>query len=156
MLPILQAPRLALAGCEILTSSNTSSPGGTMPSGQQSLHTRPNVDRGAVEMSVVTQCGSLKCLEDSLTNLLHDIRDLRVGDIPRSLDLEAAPTVDQWSHGLIPARCLVGSVRGHPIRARVHTSQLVMIDPEHGWARTWSRYYRLGTREGPATAFGTS
>jgi hypothetical protein len=110
-------------------------------------------------MSVVTQCGSLKCLEDSLRSLLRDIRDLRVGDIPRSLDLEAAPTLDRWSHGLIPARCLVGSVRGHPILgnlARVHTSELVLIDPEHGWARTWSQYYRLGAPEGAATGSGSS
>jgi hypothetical protein len=110
-------------------------------------------------MSVVTQCESLKCLEDSLRSLLCDIRDLRVGDIPRSLDLEAAPTIDRWSFGLVPARCIVGSVRGHPIlgnRARVHTSELVLIDPEHGWARTWSRYYRLGTREEPATTSGSS
>src|ERR1700687_1818652 len=114
-----------------------------MPSGQQSLHTGPNVNRGAVEMSVVTQCGSLKCLEDSLRSLLRDIRDLRVGDIPRSLDLEAAPTLDRWSHGLIPARCLVGSVRGHPILgnlARVHRSE----------------YGRVGAPERAAPAAGTS
>jgi hypothetical protein len=110
-------------------------------------------------MSVVTQCGSLKCLEDSLTSLLRDIRDLRVGELPRSMDLEAAPTIEQWSHGLTPARCIVGSVRGHPIlgnRARVHTSQLILIDPEHGWARTWSRYYRLGKPEGPAIGSGSA
>jgi hypothetical protein len=110
-------------------------------------------------MSLVSQCGSLKCLEESLTSLLRDIRDLRVGEIPRSLDLEAAPTIDQWSYGLTPARCIVGSVRGHPIlgnRARVHTSELILIDPEDGWARTWSRYYRLGKLEEPATGSGSS
>jgi hypothetical protein len=110
-------------------------------------------------MPVVTQCGSLKSLEDSLTTLLSDIRDLRTSEVPRSLDLMSAPAIDQWSFGLVPARCIVGSVRGHPIlsnRARVHTSQLVLIDPENGWARTWSRYYRLGAPERPATGSGSS
>lgn len=105
-------------------------------------------------MSVVTQCGSLDSLEDRLTKLLRDIRNLRAGELPSSEDLRAAPLIDKWSYGLIPARCIAGSVRGHPIlgnRARVHTSELVLIDPEHGWARTWSRYYRLGTPDGPAT-----
>jgi hypothetical protein len=110
-------------------------------------------------MSVITQYGSLNSLQDSLTTLLCDIRDLRTGEIPRSVHLRAAPTIDQWSYGLVPARCIAGSVRGHPIlgnRARVHTSELVLIDPENGWARTWSRYYRLGAPEGPATHSGSS
>lgn len=105
-------------------------------------------------MSVITQCGSLNSLQDSLTSLLCDIRDLRAGDMPRPMDLSAAPAIDQWSYGLVPTRCIVGSVREHPIlgnRARVHTSQLVLIDAENGWARTWSRYYRLGAPERSAT-----
>jgi hypothetical protein len=108
-------------------------------------------------MSVITQCGSLNSLQDSLTSLLCDIDDLQIGELPRSIDLNAAPAIDQWSYGLVPARCIVGSVRGHPIlsnRARIHTSQLVLIDPEEGWARTWSRYYRLGAPERPATGLG--
>jgi hypothetical protein len=110
-------------------------------------------------MSVITQYGSLNSLQDSLTSLLCDIRDLRTGEIPRSIDLKAAPTIDQWSYGLVPARCIVGSVRGHPIlsnRARVQTSELILIDPENRWARTWSRYYLLGAPERPATGSGSS
>jgi hypothetical protein len=105
-------------------------------------------------MSVVTQCGSLDSLEDRLTKLLRDIRDLRAGEMPRSTDLKAAPIIDRWSYGFVPACCIAGSVRGHPVLgnlARVHTSGLILIDPECGWARTWSRYYRLGAREGAAT-----
>jgi hypothetical protein len=110
-------------------------------------------------MSVITQHGNLKSLRDSLTSLLCDIRDLRTGEIPRSMDLRAAPIIDKWSYGLVPARCIAGSVRGHPILsnlARVHTSELVLIDAEHGWARTWSRYYRLGAPEGTTTGSGSS
>jgi hypothetical protein len=110
-------------------------------------------------MSVITQRGNLKFLQDSLTSLPCDIRDLRTGEIPRSMDLRAAPIIDKWSYGLVPARCIAGSVRGHPILgnlARVHTSELIFIDPESGWARTWSRYYRLGEPERPATSSGGS
>jgi hypothetical protein len=110
-------------------------------------------------MSVITQCGSLNSLEDKLTSLLFDIHDLQMGEIPRSMDLSAAPVIDQWSYGLVPARCIVGSRCGHSIvsnRTRVHTSQLVLVDPENSWARTWSRCYRLGTPETPATSSGGS
>jgi hypothetical protein len=103
-------------------------------------------------MFVITQDRSLKSLEESLAKLLCDIRNLHAGESPSSESLEAAPIIEQWSYGLVPAGCLIGSVRGHPIlgnRIRIHTSQLVFIDPDHGWARTWSRYYRLGTPERP-------
>lgn len=103
-------------------------------------------------MSIITQCGSLNFLKDNLTSFLCDIHNLQNGEMPRSMDLSVAPTVDQWSYGLIPTRCIVGLVRGHPIlgnRASVHTSQVVLLDPENGWARTWSRYYRLGAPERP-------
>jgi hypothetical protein len=105
-------------------------------------------------MSAITKSAGLNSLEGSLTSLLRDVRYLRTGGMPRPADLSAAPVIDQWSYGLVPARCIVGSVRGHPIlgnSARIHTSELILIDPEHGWARTWSRYYRLGTPEPPAT-----
>jgi hypothetical protein len=59
-------------------------------------------------MAVITQYGNLDSLQDSLTSLLHDIRDLRTGEIPRSMDLSAAPVIDQWSYGLVPARCIFG------------------------------------------------
>jgi hypothetical protein len=104
-------------------------------------------------MSVFTQRGSLKSLEDNLTNLLSDIREIRAGEMPPAKVLRDAPIIEQWSCGLIPAGCIVGSVRGHPIlgdRAHVHTSHLVLIDRENGWARTWSRYYRLGLPERPS------
>jgi hypothetical protein len=84
-----------------------------------------------------------------LEKLIGDLRNLSAGKTPSEHKLQAFPLLDQWSFGFLPAACLVGSVRGNPIlgnRARVHTSQLVFVDQEHGWARTWSRCYRLGTR----------
>jgi hypothetical protein len=110
-------------------------------------------------MSTITQSGSLNSLEDSLASLLSDIHDLQIGEIPRLMNLKSAPVIDQWSYGLLLVCCLAGSVREHPIlgnRTRIQTSQLVLIDPEHGWARTWSRYYRLGAPERSATGSGNS
>ena len=42
---------------------------------------------------------------------------------------------------------LYGRVTGHPrLRegARIYTSPYFQVDPEAGWARTWSRIYKLG------------
>jgi hypothetical protein len=106
-------------------------------------------------MSILTLCSNLNSLERSLTRLLSDIQDFRAGEMLCPETLSDAPVIDQWSYGLVQARCIVGSIREHPIlgkQARVHTSQLVFIDPENGWARTWSRYYRLGTPETLGTA----
>ncbi len=101
-------------------------------------------------MSIVTQRGSLTLLKDRLTSFLSDIHDLQNGKMPRSLTLSVVPTVDRWSYGLVPTRCIVGSIREHPIlgnHTRVHTSEVVLVDPENRWARTWSGYHRLGAPE---------
>jgi len=101
-------------------------------------------------MTLATNCGDLIDLQERLTRLLDDIRALRADKAPAAIHLEEAPLVDQWSLGLVPAPCIVGTMVGHPIfrnRTRVHTHQMVLIDPEAGWARTWSGFYRLGTRQ---------
>lgn len=71
---------------------------------------------------------------------------------PGAATLAAAPQIDRWSAILHrDAVSLVGRVTGHPhLRpgARALTSPLLRIAPAAGWARTWSRIYRLG-REDP-------
>ena len=101
-------------------------------------------------MTVVSYCGGLDALHEHLIDLLDDVREIRADKGPSATDLKAAPLLDQWSLGLIPASCIVGTVVRHPVlgnRSQVHTSQMVLIDSENGWARTWSRYYRLGDRK---------
>ncbi|WP_308445297.1 MULTISPECIES: DUF6634 family protein [Methylobacterium] len=54
-----------------------------------------------------------------------------------------------WQRGTVPARepVLVGRVEGHPClpgRRTIATSRLLALDPVLGWARTSSRWYRLG------------
>ncbi|MGY3618443.1 DUF6634 family protein [Bradyrhizobium sp. USDA 10063] len=101
-------------------------------------------------MTGTASCGDLATLHAQLTRLLNDIRELRVKTAPAPIHLEEAPLVDQWSIGLIPVPCIVGTMVGCPIfrnQPRIHTQQAVLIDPKAGWARTWSGFYRLGTRQ---------
>lgn len=56
---------------------------------------------------------------------------------------------DEWSAGVGGDGCarLFGRVTGHPLLrkgARIYTSPYLQVDPAAGWARTWSRFYRLG------------
>lgn len=67
---------------------------------------------------------------------------------PTPADLTNAPYLDRW----MPMReftgriVLFGDVTGHPIlrNTGIVTSQLFGIDTRAGWARTLSRWYRLG------------
>lgn len=71
---------------------------------------------------------------------------------PSAEELRAAPLLDEWSAGIGGDGCarLFGRVTGHPrLRegARIYTSPYLQVDPEAGWARTWSRFYRLGQHD---------
>ncbi|QEU06990.1 DUF6634 family protein [Paracoccus yeei] len=67
---------------------------------------------------------------------------------PSEADLAQAPVLSNWKAAISPDRhtMLWGEVTDHPLlgNASIHTSQLIAIDPEAGWARTASRWYRLG------------
>ncbi|KGJ06000.1 ATP-dependent Lon protease [Paracoccus versutus] len=62
--------------------------------------------------------------------------------------LAQAPILSDWKAAISPGGhvMLWGEVVDHPLlgNASIHTSQLIAIDPEAGWARTASRWYRLG------------
>jgi len=101
-------------------------------------------------MSPITPYGSLRCLENTLTNMLEDVRKLETGEVICPSSLNNAPMIDRWEFGMVPTRCIIGSVSGHPYLnpgARARTSQIILCDAVNGWARTWSRYYRLGAPE---------
>lgn len=88
------------------------------------------------------------------TILRQDLRDLcdRIdtiaGTVPEPSTLADAPRIDRWCGAVVDdLPILVGVVTGHPrLRqgARCTTSPLVRIEPDEGWARTFSRFYRLG------------
>ncbi|ADO44322.1 ATP-dependent Lon protease (plasmid) [Ketogulonicigenium vulgare Y25] len=67
---------------------------------------------------------------------------------PSEADLAHAPLLSDWKAAISPGGhvMLWGEVSDHPLlgNASIHTSQLIAIDPEAGWARTASRWYRLG------------
>lgn len=63
-----------------------------------------------------------------------------------------APLLDRWAEGIRPAPCLVGLSTGHPIlpgeERRIVTSDLLLMSDDGEWARTRSRWYRLGRPAG--------
>ena len=73
---------------------------------------------------------------------------------PSSRELETAPLIEEWVMTIVPpdgGPSLFGRVTGHPLiedGRSVCTSELVALDREAGWARTRSRYYRLGREAG--------
>jgi hypothetical protein len=98
-------------------------------------------------MSIKTPFSNIISLRNSLDDLLHDIHHLQVHGRPASDALVRAPLLQNWSLATLLCPCLIGRVTGHPLlgdRRNIHTSQLMAFDTEQGWARTWSRIYRLG------------
>lgn len=66
---------------------------------------------------------------------------------PTEEDLAQGPVLSNWKAAISPDGhvMLWGEVIGHPLlgNASIHTSQLIAINPQAGWARTASRWYRL-------------
>jgi len=93
---------------------------------------------------------NINSLYRELENLTDDLRGLNQDKPPSEQELRSCPLLDQWSFGFLPAPCLVGKVYQHPALGtltNIHTSELILIDPERRWARTWSRFYRLGNQQ---------
>ncbi len=79
-------------------------------------------------------------LADALDRLAADGR-------PSASDLVDVPIIDMWRPARRFAPALIGLVAGHPILRSSKpkmTSELFALDTDAGWARTWSRWYRLG------------
>lgn len=83
-------------------------------------------------------------LIERLEPLLADLKRLAAEGRPP--DLSDAPLIDSYIVSAMPVTVLIGHITGHPhlSGAVSHTSQLVLAAPQEGWARTLSRYYRLG------------
>jgi hypothetical protein len=73
-----------------------------------------------------------------------------IDDGPDPPVLSAAPLLDLWQPVLSPQHelLLAGRCTGHPILGAaerwVVTSSLLGLAPDHSWARTFNRFYRLG------------
>lgn len=81
-------------------------------------------------------------IHDLSTDLLL-IRELKA---PTIRDIVGAPVIDNWAIGHRIEPALVGEVTGHPLAGPgpVVTSGLYYLDPVAGYARTLSRWYKLG------------
>jgi hypothetical protein len=96
---------------------------------------------------------------DPAAQLKRDFESYLKGGEPTPLELACAPLLEGWRATVLQFRrergplptvlVLVGRVTGHPrlSDARViRTSQLIWLDRNRKWARTWNRIYRLGDR----------
>lgn len=84
---------------------------------------------------------------DRLRRLLADVEALAAGHGPNAATLADAPELANWALAAHATPCLVGEFLGHPkIRygQTGKTSDLWILAPSYGYARTLSRFYRLG------------
>lgn len=91
---------------------------------------------------------------DLVMSLAHDLEALERGDRDLAGVLADAPVIDGWRYLPYVTACLGGGVSGHPLlgdRPSIATSMLFALNPEGGWARTLSRWYRVGRRAGART-----
>lgn len=82
-----------------------------------------------------------------LNQLIDDLQSLREGKQPAPEILDNSPTLYDWNQTTRSAVCLEGFVQEHPRLGRnrlIITSDLYYLDPELQFARTLSRFYRLG------------
>lgn len=91
-----------------------------------------------------------------LSRLVSDMDRLREGATVEELAGEAPPCLERWQLAQRPASCLMGLSFGHPllpgIGRPIITSDLVLLTTDGSWARTVSRWYRLGTPADPESA----
>jgi hypothetical protein len=93
--------------------------------------------------------------DEAIRRLEILVEDMRIvassgsPDIPESLDV---PVLEDWRPAFRATICLVGLSTGHPRlpgrRREIVTSPVAMLSEELGWARTNSRWYRLGKPSG--------
>lgn len=96
----------------------------------------------------------VSCREKLIVELMTRMtrRSLELGKVgPSPAELNQAPTLSQWSAILdteYGGAILVGAQDGHPtLRGKfINTSRLCGLDKEGAWARTSTRWYRLGDR----------
>ena len=81
-----------------------------------------------------------------LESLIHDIERLGSGNMPSTRELESAPLLEPFTIATQSRPCLIGGISDHPTLKGpvITTSELWIMAPELGWARTYSRLYRLG------------
>ncbi|WP_367277105.1 DUF6634 family protein [Nitratireductor sp.] len=84
-----------------------------------------------------------------LKTLVADMEAVQQRRMQKALP-EEAPILEQWAPTCRPAPCLTGLSTGHPrlvgADRSIITSDLQLLSSDQTWARTTSRWYRLGTQ----------
>lgn len=96
-------------------------------------------------MAIVFPGGAPLPTVEALRALANDLEHMTVF-IPSADQLGDAPQLDDWLPYVRGAGALTGHVNQHPLLGsrRIVTSEIYAIDHEAGWARSFSRFYRLG------------
>jgi hypothetical protein len=99
---------------------------------------------------VPDSAGDQRDLPQRLADLAEDKRDILAHQGPSAAELDASPLLDDWREVMEFHVVLEGRVKDHPELGdrRIRTSALYHMDEKRGYARTLSRYYRLGRRFG--------
>lgn len=82
------------------------------------------------------------------SSLVADMDHIRHGVPPGTIAGDDAPLLDRWLLGNVLTPALVGLSSGHPalpgVNRAIATSQVLLMSDDMAWARTLSRWYRLG------------
>jgi hypothetical protein len=85
---------------------------------------------------------------ERLAALVADVERVHRGVPPEAMAGDDAPILDRWILGKRAVPCLAGLSTGHPEligqNRPIYTSDLWLLSRDQGWARTLSRWYRLG------------
>ena len=88
-----------------------------------------------------TEITALRALADDLERIMH-------GDYPDEHELDNSPVITHWKLSARRATCLAGVILEHPRLGSIVpnglTSEVWLIDLDRNYARTFSRFYRLG------------
>ena len=83
-----------------------------------------------------------------IKRLATDMERILEGALPETLVSEEPPVLDRWLLGNVLTPALVGLSTGHPAlpgtNRPIATSQVLLMSADMSWARTLSRWYRLG------------
>lgn len=83
-----------------------------------------------------------------LDSLVADMKALQEGRLAEELAGVEPPILDRWAPAFGNNVFLVGLSTGHPKligeNRLISTSELMLVSEDQAWARTLSRWYRLG------------
>lgn len=106
-----------------------------------------------IDLQVFAPDAVTSALTARLRRLADDLERVGVKQAPSATELSQAPLLVDWRLVLvITGLALTGFTAGHPLlgNRKIITSPLWVLDPDLRWARTLTRFYRLGVPAGGA------